>query len=91
MLLYPDGGSYFGQISSFNKQGVGKLIKFSGSFYEGTWEQDKLMGPKCRIYDSGSQKTYTGSVTDGIKVGDGREYDAIKDEVYEGKFENNKY
>jgi hypothetical protein len=44
MLLYPNGDIYYGQISMFQKDGYGKLIKISGGFMEGFWESEKFTG-----------------------------------------------
>ena len=32
MLLYPNGGMYYGQQSGFLKVGIGKMIDVSGGF-----------------------------------------------------------
>jgi hypothetical protein len=32
MILYPNGDIYYGQHNQFVKEGVGKLIEFSGGF-----------------------------------------------------------
>lgn len=37
LLLYPDGDIYYGQHIQFVKNGLGKLIKYSGGFYECSW------------------------------------------------------
>ena len=89
MLLYPDGDIYYGQHNQFVKEGIGKLIQFSGGFLEGTWEQDKLSGPNCRVYDEETGDLYVGPMEEGKRSGKGRLYDAARDEVYEGDFENN--
>lgn len=52
MLLYQNGDIYFGQHINFLKNGVGKLISFTGSFMEGSWEHDKLHGKNCRVFDA---------------------------------------
>ena len=44
LLLYPSGDVYYGQHTQFIKNGVGKLIKHSGGFYECSWEMDKYTG-----------------------------------------------
>jgi len=92
MLLYPDGGIYYGQQNQFEgrfcKEGLGKMIEYNGSYREGTWEQDKLNGPNCRHYDDQTGNLYVGPMDDGRKSGKGRLYDAERDEVYEGDFEN---
>ena len=49
------------------KNGVGKLIQFNGGFLEGTWDQDKLNGTNCRIYDANSGDLYVGQVDEGKK------------------------
>jgi len=90
MLLYPSGDIYFGQQSQFMKHGYGKLIKLCGSFSEGTWEEDKLSGKCCRIYEEATGNIYVGPIEENKKRGWGRLYDGTLDEVYEGEFENNK-
>ena len=40
-LLYPNGDIYLGQLRDFTKEGVGKLVYFDGSVYEGNWETDR--------------------------------------------------
>jgi hypothetical protein len=72
------------------KQGCGKVIMFGGGFLEGFWEQDKIHGQNCRIFDEQTGDRYVGQLDDGKKNGRGRLYDAEKDEVYEGEFENDK-
>ena len=72
------------------KHGFGKQISLNGSFQEGTWDNDKLTGPSCRIYDSENGSIFHGSVDDGKRSGYGKSYDAEKDEVYEGLFESDK-
>mmetsp|Transcript_13423 Transcript_13423/g.20987 ORF Transcript_13423/g.20987 Transcript_13423/m.20987 type:complete len:152 (+) Transcript_13423:133-588(+) len=90
MLLYPNGDIYFGQQSQFTKHGYGKLIKISGGFLEGTWDEDKFSGSHCRIFDEETGNLYVGPIEEGKKSGHGRLYDAENDEVYEGEFENDK-
>jgi len=90
MLLYPDGSIYVGQMTQFVKQGVGKVIEYSGGFKEGRWENEKLSGPNCRIYNHESGDFYQGPVEEGKRNGRGRLYDADRDEVYDGEFENDK-
>lgn len=69
---------------------MGKLINFSGGFEEGTWEQDKLNGAHCRIFDNETGDLYSGPMEEGKRNGRGRLYDAERDEVYDGDFEMNK-
>ena len=90
MLLYSNGNVYYGQMSQFQKQGVGKVIEYLGGFQEGTWENDKLSGPACRVFEAESGNLYSGPYEDGRRIGKGRLYDAERDEVYDGEFENNK-
>lgn len=54
------------------------------------WENDKLSGVNCRVYDSETGDMYSGEVLEGKKNGKGRLLDKAKDEVYEGEFENDK-
>ena len=89
LLLYPDGGIYYGQHEQLARMGIGKLIEFNGSFQEGTWEGDKLTGSSCRVFDVDSGDLYSGPIVDGKRTGQGRLFDAVADEVYEGDFENN--
>ena len=42
MLKYPNGEIYYGQLRVFERNGFGKLIYIDGSFYEGSWESDKM-------------------------------------------------
>lgn len=90
MLLYPSGDIYYGQHNQYVKYGCGKLIRFGGGFFEGFWEQDKIHGKNCRIYDHQTGDLYVGQLEEGKKNGKGRLYDAEKDEVYEGEFENDR-
>lgn len=90
LLLYSNGSIYYGQHQQFVRNGVGKNIDFNGSIHEGSWENDKLSGPSCRIYDNNTNECYTGSVSDGKKMGSGILYDPDRDEVYDGNFEMNK-
>lgn len=89
MILYPSGDIYYGQHNQFNREGLGKLIEYSGGFQEGTWEQDKLVGPQCRIYYQDSGDYYTGEIDAGNRSGKGRMFEYEADEVYEGDFVNN--
>lgn len=50
------------------RNGVGKIIFFNGSFQEGTWEMNKLTGANCRMYDSESGNMYLGAVDEGKKT-----------------------
>lgn len=54
------------------------------------WENDKLNGPSCRIYNAQSGNYYTGPMEEGKMSGKGRMFDAERDEVMEGDFEHNK-
>ena len=58
MLLGSSGATYFGQIGQvFSKSGTGKEILIDGSFYEGTWDNDKYHGnSECKLYQ---KKEYT--------------------------------
>lgn len=88
--MYPNGSTYFGQHSQFVKNGMGKLIEINGNFLEGNWENDKLNGQNCRIYDNVSNECYSGAISDGMKNGVGVLYDPDLDQVYSGNFERNK-
>lgn len=90
LLLYPNGSIYYGQHQQFTRSGIGKLIDFTGSFQEGTWENDKLNGHNCRLFDNSTGECYIGAVQDGKRMGQGILYDAERDEVYDGNFEMNK-
>ena len=90
MILYPNGDIYFGQQANFMKHGVGKLLEISGGFQEGSWDQDKLSGKSCRVFDEDRGDLYVGAMDENKRSGRGRLYDAERDEVYEGDFENNK-
>lgn len=72
------------------KQGLGKNISINGSFQEGTWENDKLSGLNCRMYDSETGDMYSGEVVENKKHGKGRMLDVGRDDVYEGEFESDK-
>lgn len=72
------------------KHGYGKLIQFNGSFKEGSWDQDKLNGKQCRIFDSATGDIYIGPIEEDKKIGRGVYYDSERDEVYEGDYENDK-
>lgn len=51
MLLGSSGATYFGQIgNNFTKAGTGKEILIDGSYYEGTWDNDKYHGAECKLY-----------------------------------------
>ena len=60
MIMYQNGDIYYGQLKQMVKNGVGKLIQFNGGFLEGTWDQDKLNGMNCRIYDANSGDLFVG-------------------------------
>ena len=51
-LLGSAGSTYFGQIGlAFAKAGTGKEILIDGSYYEGTWDNDKYHGAsECKLY-----------------------------------------
>tara|TARA_B110000285_G_C15131905_1_gene624181 strand:- start:293 stop:610 length:318 start_codon:yes stop_codon:yes gene_type:complete len=66
------------------------MIDSTGGFREGNWEQDKLNGTHCRIFDSETGDLYSGPMEEGKRNGRGRLYDAERDEVYDGDFEMNK-
>lgn len=72
------------------KHGYGKLIQFNGSFKQGYWDQDKLSGKSCKIYDASTGDMYMGPIEEDKKVGRGIYYDAEQDEIYDGEFENDK-
>ena len=72
------------------KHGLGKNIQISGGFQEGTWDNDRLTGLHCRVYDSATGDMYAGEIAEGKRSGKGRLLDKQKDEVYEGEFENDK-
>lgn len=90
MILYPSGDVYYGQQKQMARQGYGKLIQFNGTFKEGCWDQDKLNGKHCRIFDAMSEDIYIGPIEDDKKMGRGIYYDKERDEVYEGEYENDK-
>ena len=66
------------------------MIDYTGGFQEGNWEQDKLNGPTCRIFESETGDLYSGPMEDGKRNGKGQLYDSERDEVYNGYFEMNK-
>lgn len=58
LLMYPNGSIFFGQHQQFIRSGVGKVIEINGSFQEGTWENDKLSGPHCRMFNNTTNECY---------------------------------
>lgn len=90
MILYENGDVYYGQLRQTERHGYGKLIQYNGGFKEGCWEQDKLSGKQCRIFDATSGDIYIGPIEEDKKVGRGIYYDKERDEVYEGDYENDK-
>ena len=89
-LLYPLGDIYYGQIQQFERHGLGKHIFFDGSYYEGTWVNDKMHGDKCKLFNASSSEVYIGSFANNKKQGSGKHYDPEQDEIYEGDFTNDK-
>ena len=90
MLLYPNGDVYYGQINKFMKDGYGKLVRLQGGFQEGKWEQEKFTGEEQRIFSDHNRNIYIGPTVDGKMQGEGKQYDAQKDEVYVGSFTNDR-
>ena len=90
MILYHNGDIYYGQQKQMARHGVGKLIQYNGGFKEGSWDQDKLHGKECRIFDASSGDVYLGPIEEDKRVGRGIYFDKERDEVYEGDYENDK-
>ena len=72
------------------RHGAGKLIQYNGGFKEGHWDQDRLSGKQCRIFDASTGDIYIGPIEEDKKVGRGIYFDQERDEVYEGDYENDK-
>lgn len=90
MLRYQSGAAYFGQMLNFEKHGVGKLINMDGSYFEGTFEKDKLQGKNCKIYDDITGDYYIGSTENDKKSGMGMCYINHTNCIYEGEFVNDR-
>ena len=77
-------------MKNFEKHGVGKLLCFNQSYYEGKYENDKRSGDNCKWYDHEGQTYYFGSFENNKKHGLGKVYDGRQNDVYEGEFQNDK-
>jgi len=77
-------------VKNFEKHGVGKLLCFNKSYYEGRYENDKRSGDNCKWHDYEANTYYFGSYENNKKHGLGKTYDGKRDEVYEGDFQNDK-
>ena len=54
------------------RHGLGKLIKANGSFSEGTWDNDKLHGKACRLFEAETGNMYAGNIEENKKSGQGK-------------------
>lgn len=90
MMLYPNGEAYYGQHTQFERNGLGKQIFLDGSYYEGSWENDKMEGEKCKYYQSGANTIYLGPFESNRKSGLGIMLHMDSQEIYEGEFSNDK-
>ena len=86
-IKYTNGDFYVGEISGFNRHGLGTLSYKNGDFqYRGNWKHDKKHGRGA--WKSKDQNiVFTGNFKDGLKHGENCTWENMKtDESYIGSF-----